>query len=148
MGFDDEWCDVNLWVFCTFHVCRSHGRYTADAVGVKVGDVVLECGCGFGDIDVAVVAVVVWVYDVHAGHGAVRVGAGHDDLGVDSCEGLSANNAGELLDHSIVSANNIGADAAGERMSPVGVLFSIATSLCVTVFAISTVLWDYGEVEP
>ena len=66
MGFYDEWSDMNLWVFCTFHVCGSHGGYAAYAIGVEIGDVVLECGCGDSYIDVAVVAVVVWVYDVHA----------------------------------------------------------------------------------
>ena len=129
MGFYDEWCDMDMWVFCAFHVCRSHGGYAANAIGVEVGDVVLERGCGDSYVDVAVVTVVVRVHDVHARHGAVGVGTWHDDLRMDRCVSLCADDACELLYEGIMSTHNIGTDAAGESVGPVRVLVGIAVTL-------------------
>ena len=129
MDFHDERCDVDVWVFCAFHVCRPHGGYAADAIGVEVGDVVLERGCGDSYVDVAVVTVVVRMHDVHARHGAVGVGTWHDDLRMDRCVSLCADDACELLNEGVVPAYDIGADATGEGMGPVWVLLGITVAL-------------------
>ena len=115
---------------------------------MEVGNVVLECGSGYGNVYVTVVAVVVRVDDVHARHGVVGVGARHDDLGVNRREGLSAYDAGELLDQRVMSANNVGANAASECVGSVRVLVGVAMSLPVVALAVFTTLEDDREIEP